>query len=122
MFQTPSDIISDRRYASVLLELQQRLEHSLQEKTEAIAAHQKYINTAYDEINREEGAYKLHAICVHDGSADHGHYFALIKDHCLNKWRKISDINIRFIEESEVFEMASGGHGYMTAFWVFYIH
>ena len=59
---------------------------------------------------------------MHDGSADHGHYFAFIKDHFLNKWRRMSDINIRDIDESEVQEMARGGHGHMTAFWVFYIH
>jgi len=51
----------------------------------------------------DEEAYDLHAICVHDGGAEGGHYFVFIKDHKLNKWRKFSDTQIQFVEESEVF-------------------
>lgn len=63
----------------------------------------------------------MHAMCVHDGGADGGHYFALIKDHKLNKWRKFNDTKIDFIDEEDVFAQANGGHGAMTAYWVFYI-
>lgn len=58
---------------------------------------------------------------MHDGNADGGHYFTLIKDHQLNKWRKFSDTNVKFIDEDDVFAQANGGVGAMTAFWVFYI-
>jgi hypothetical protein len=58
---------------------------------------------------------------VHDGGADGGHYFTLIKDHKMNRWRKFNDSKIDFIDEDEVFKQANGGFGAMTAFWVFYL-
>lgn len=66
--------------------------------------------------------YHLHAICVHDGNANSGHYYALIKDRFNNKWRKFNDIRVTEISEEEVFKESNGGHGWMTAFFVLYIN
>ena len=74
-----------------------------------------------ERLGQKEEAYKLHAICVHDGSAEGGHFFTFIKDHRHNKWRKFNDMRITEVDESEVLTQANGGHGAMTAFWVIYL-
>ena len=66
--------------------------------------------------------YHLHAICVHDGSAQSGHYFAFIKDHFNNKWRRFNDIRVTDATEEEVFKESNAGYSYMTAYWVVYIN
>ena len=58
---------------------------------------------------------------MHEGDANSGHFFCFIKDHKENKWRKFNDTNIKEVTEEEVLLYSEGGHGYFTAFWVFYI-
>lgn len=68
-----------------------------------------------------DGAYHLHAVCVHDGGAQSGHYYTFIKDHHANVWRKFNDIKVEIVQEKEVFDHANGGMGQKTAFWVVYL-
>lgn len=72
-------------------------------------------------MENEEGAYHLHAVCVHDGGASSGHYYVFIKDHKQNLWRKFNDLKCDIVEEKEVFEHANGGQSHKTAFWVVYL-
>ena len=53
--------------------------------------------------------YHLHAICIHDGNAQSGHYFAFIYDRFQKKWRKFNDIRVTEVSEEEVFKQANGG-------------
>jgi len=66
-----------------------------------IAALKEEINQAYKAYNKTP--YHLHAIVVHDGGADEGHYFTFIKDHFNKKWIKLNDIKVNDITEEEVF-------------------
>lgn len=66
--------------------------------------------------------YHLHAMCIHDGNAHGGHYYALVYDRFNKKWRKFNDIRITDITEEEVFKEANGGFGQMTAYWLVYIN
>jgi uncharacterized UBP type Zn finger protein len=66
--------------------------------------------------------YYLHAICVHDGSAQSGHYYAFIKDRHQNKWRKYNDIRVTEVSEEDVFKESNGGSGWASAYWVVYIN
>jgi hypothetical protein len=63
----------------------------------------------------------LHAITVHDGSAEGGHYFTFIKDHYQSIWRKFNDIRVTTVDEKDVFLQSVGGHGGMTAYWIVYV-
>ena len=65
--------------------------------------------------------YFLHAIIVHDGSAQSGHYYAFIYDRNQHKWRKFNDIRITEVSEEEVFSFSNGGHGFATGYWVVYV-
>jgi ubiquitin carboxyl-terminal hydrolase 25/28 len=64
----------------------------------------------------------LHAICVHEGNGEGGHYFNFIKDHMFNRWRKFNDSRVSDVTEDEVFQSANGGFAARTAFWVVYIN
>jgi ubiquitin carboxyl-terminal hydrolase 25 len=66
--------------------------------------------------------YHLHAICVHDGNANSGHYYAFIRDRFNKKWRRFNDIRVADVSEEDVFRESNGGHGWMTAYFVLYIH
>jgi ubiquitin carboxyl-terminal hydrolase 25/28 len=66
--------------------------------------------------------YHLHAICVHDGNAYSGHYYAFIQDRFNNKWRRFNDIRVTDATEEDVIKESNGGHGQMTAYWVVYIN
>ncbi len=65
--------------------------------------------------------YNLHAVIVHDGSAQSGHYFAFIFDWHQKVWRKYNDIRITEVTEEEVFRDSNGGFGQSTGYWVVYI-
>ncbi len=67
-------------------------------------------------------AYHLHAICVHDGSAQSGHYYAFIYDRFEKKWRKFNDMRVTDATEEDVFKESNGGHGHMNAYWVVYVN
>jgi ubiquitin carboxyl-terminal hydrolase 25/28 len=53
--------------------------------------------------------YYLHAILMHDGLADGGHYYSFIFDRKLNTWWRLSDHDVRMEAEEDVFREAVGG-------------
>lgn len=77
------------------------------------------IDKAYAELNKHP--YHLHAICVHDGNAQSGHYYTFIKDRMHNKWWRFNDYRVTEASEEDVFKESNGGHSWMTAYWVLYI-
>lgn len=79
------------------------------------------ISNSFKELETAEETYELHAICVHDGGAESGHYFTFIKDHKKNIWFKFNDDKINIVDQDIVSAQSDGGHGYMTAFWVIYM-
>lgn len=80
----------------------------------------KQIEKAYADKNKNP--YHLHGICIHDGTAASGHYYAFIKDHFQNKWRRFNDVRVTEVTEEDVFTEANGGNGQMTAYWVVYVN
>ena len=50
--------------------------------------------------------YHLHAIIIHDGSADMGHYYTFIFDRFKKVWWKINDNMVREEAEDVVMEEA----------------
>ena len=66
-------------------------------------------------------SYQLHAVCIHDGSAESGHYYTFIKDHHQDVWREYNDIRVKVVDEETVLNQAKGGEGYKSAYWLVYI-
>ena len=65
--------------------------------------------------------YHLHGICIHDGTAESGHYFSYIKDHTQNVWRQYNDHRVNIVDEEQVLQEAMGGGLTKSAYWVVYI-
>jgi hypothetical protein len=78
------------------------------------------IEQTYKHMNHTP--YYLHAVIVHDGSAQSGHYYAFIFDRFQKKWRKYNDIRITEVTEEEVFTFSNGGHGHATGYWIVYVN
>jgi ubiquitin carboxyl-terminal hydrolase 25/28 len=77
------------------------------------------IEKAYAGLNKHP--YQLQGICVHDGNAQSGHYYAFIRDRFNNRWLKFNDYRVTEVSEDDVFRESNGGHSWMTAYWVIYV-
>ena len=65
--------------------------------------------------------YHLHGVCIHDGTAESGHYYSYIKDHKQGVWRCYNDHRVSIVEESQVYEEANGGSLTKSAYYITYI-
>jgi ubiquitin carboxyl-terminal hydrolase 25/28 len=55
-----------------------------------------------------QNPYHLHAIMVHEGTTDSGHYFAFIFDRNKKKWYRFNDYKVCEVEEFQVFDESFG--------------
>jgi ubiquitin carboxyl-terminal hydrolase 25/28 len=55
--------------------------------------------------------YYLHAILVHDGNAESGHYYTFIFDRVSEKWWRYNDFQVTEETEENVFAESFGGSG-----------
>ena len=53
--------------------------------------------------------YYLHAIVIHDGVADSGHYYVYIYDRKTMLWHKFNDFYSTIVAEEDVLSEAFGG-------------
>ena len=53
--------------------------------------------------------YYLHAILIHDGTAESGHYYSFIFDRKQDCWWRFSDTNVQLETEDTVLKEAYGG-------------
>ena len=63
----------------------------------------------------KERPYYLHAIMIHDGVAENGHYYTYIYDRVKKMWWKLNDHRVSMETEEVVFSDALGGEGYKSA-------
>ena len=66
----------------------------------------------------------LHAILVHDGLAESGHYYSFIFDRKQNCWWRFSDHNVQMETEADVFKESIGGQAgsHKTAYSLIYVN
>ncbi len=80
----------------------------------------KQIQASYQGMKSH--AYHLHAIITHDGGTSSGHYLVYIYNHSEQQWYRFSDIDVSKVSEEHVFEMAQGGKGTQSAYWLAYVN
>jgi ubiquitin C-terminal hydrolase len=56
-----------------------------------------------EQTSLQKERYNLHAILVHTGDGDQGHYYAFIYDRKCQKWYRFNDYKITEEDESVVF-------------------
>ena len=83
-----------------------------------IKQHENTLRTLYSQLERNR--YVLHGVCVHEGSADSGHYYSYIKDHKANVWRRFNDHKVEIVAEEDVMSDANGG-SVRSAYWLAYV-
>lgn len=105
--------------ASQLDDLRQNFvseKEKLQERSFAI---DKEIKGLYKDI--EHTKYVLFSVIIHEGTADHGHFYCFVKMH--DKWYKFNDFFVREMEEIEVLETSFGFEGSTAnAYCAFYMN
>ena len=86
-----------------------------------ISALKSQIDQAYKKLSRT--SYHVHAIIIHEGTAQSGHYYVFIYDNFNKKWKKFNDIRVTEVSEEEVFKEGNGGeNSNKNAYWVVYIN
>ena len=80
---------------------------------------QDQLRNLYKDI--EKTKYSIFSIIIHEGTADHGHYYCYIRG-AGNNWFRFNDFHVRAAEEKEVFETAFGNdNGHASAYCIFYM-
>ncbi|KAG9486161.1 hypothetical protein GDO78_008964 [Eleutherodactylus coqui] len=71
---------------------------------------------------RTEVPYRLHAVLVHEGQANAGHYWAYIFDHNEKRWMKYNDISVTKSSWEELERDSFGGYRNASAYCLMYIN
>ena len=67
--------------------------------------------------------YNLHAILVHEGDSESGHYYAFIFDRKEFKWYRFNDFRVTVETEDKVFEEAFGNNStHTSAYGLIYVN
>ena len=65
--------------------------------------------------------YRLHAILVHEGQANGGHYWSYIFDANKNVWRKFNDVTVTETTWEDVQRESIGGYRNTSAYCLLYV-
>lgn len=72
----------------------------------------------------EKVVYDLHAVLVHDGAPESGHYWTFVNNRRSQneneKWMKLSDSNVSLVSEEEMLSWSLGGNGKASAYCLMY--
>ncbi|KAI8081488.1 uncharacterized protein BX664DRAFT_340513 [Halteromyces radiatus] len=106
-FDTPYNDSS--RYEDAIIGLKKealsasiRLEETMKKAKE----YELKIKHEYDDLT--DCAYVLHAVFIHQGEAEYGHYWLYILDHEKDHWWQFNDSKVTKVAESEIFKNTSG--------------
>lgn len=102
-------------YRNAVSQKQRDLAQKIEEQeTEVKSAFRDYCNIPY----------YLHAILIHDGTAESGHYYSFIYDRKQDVWWRFSDVNVSIEVEEVVFRESFGGQtaSLKTAYSLIYIN
>jgi len=101
------------------------LEHSLSQINQQVEIMEKTLAEYEEQVAKYDGMkkypYDLHAILMHNGGPEGGHYYAFIYDSGKKKWRKYNDEDVTEISEENVFKEAIGdGKSPASAYFLIY--
>ncbi|OCT93923.1 hypothetical protein XELAEV_18011587mg [Xenopus laevis] len=80
------------------------------------------IELMYSDKQMNQVPYKLHAVLVHEGQANAGHYWAYIFDHHEQRWMKYNDISVTKSSWEELERDSFGGYRNASAYCLMYIN
>ncbi len=90
------------------------LESSIQKMDNKVAG-------MYSEPSLNTLEYRLHAVMVHEGSVNSGHYWAYVFDHARGVWLKFNDNTVNEATWDELQRESVGGHSNASAYSLVYL-
>ncbi|NWT98362.1 UBP28 hydrolase, partial [Urocynchramus pylzowi] len=97
------------------------IEQDVQDLKESIAGISLSIEQMYCDPLLQQVPYRLHAVLVHEGQANAGHYWAFIYDQPRKRWLKYNDISVTESSWEELERESFGGLRNASAYCLMYI-
>ncbi|XP_058675162.1 ubiquitin carboxyl-terminal hydrolase 28 isoform X1 [Ammospiza caudacuta] len=97
------------------------IEQDMQDLKESIARINLSIEQMYCDPLLQQVPYRLHAVLVHEGQANAGHYWAFIYDQPRKRWLKYNDISVTESSWEELERESFGGLRNASAYCLMYI-
>ncbi|RLV93716.1 hypothetical protein DV515_00013384, partial [Chloebia gouldiae] len=97
------------------------IEQDVQDLKESIAIINLSIEQMYCDPLLQQVPYRLHAVLVHEGQANAGHYWAFIYDQPRKRWLKYNDISVTESSWEELERESFGGLRNASAYCLMYI-
>ncbi|NXQ27055.1 UBP28 hydrolase, partial [Alaudala cheleensis] len=97
------------------------VEQDVQDLKESIARINLSIEQMYCDPLLQQVPYRLHAVLVHEGQANAGHYWAFIYDQPRKRWLKYNDISVTESSWEELERESFGGLRNASAYCLMYI-
>ncbi|NWH95413.1 UBP28 hydrolase, partial [Aegithalos caudatus] len=97
------------------------IEQDVQDLKESIAGINLSIEQMYYDPLLQQVPYRLHAVLVHEGQANAGHYWAFIYDQPRKRWLKYNDILVTESSWEELARESFGGLRNASAYCLMYI-
>ncbi|KFQ93109.1 Ubiquitin carboxyl-terminal hydrolase 25, partial [Nipponia nippon] len=98
------------------------VENDTRDLQESISRIHRTIELMYSDKTMVQVPYRLHAVLVHEGQANAGHYWAYIYDHHQNRWMKYNDISVTKSTWEELERDSFGGYRHASAYCLMYIN
>ncbi|XP_037380978.1 ubiquitin carboxyl-terminal hydrolase 25 isoform X3 [Talpa occidentalis] len=98
------------------------IENDTRDLQESISRIHRTIDLMYSDKSMIQVPYRLHAVLVHEGQANAGHYWAYIFDHHENRWMKYNDIAVTKSSWEELVRDSFGGYRNASAYCLMYIN
>ncbi|NP_001026667.3 ubiquitin carboxyl-terminal hydrolase 28 [Gallus gallus] len=97
------------------------IEQDVRDLKESIARVSLSIDEMYSDPHLQQVPYHLHAVLVHEGQANAGHYWAFIYDQPRKSWLKYNDISVTESSWEELERDSFGGLRNASAYCLMYI-
>ncbi|KAL6090657.1 hypothetical protein STEG23_023441, partial [Scotinomys teguina] len=98
------------------------IENDTRDLQESISRIHRTIDLMYSDKSMIQVPYRLHAVLVHEGQANAGHYWAYIFDHRESRWMKYNDIAVTKSSWEELVRDSFGGYRNASAYCLMYIN
>ncbi|XP_049634652.1 ubiquitin carboxyl-terminal hydrolase 28 [Suncus etruscus] len=98
------------------------IEQDVQDLKNCIASSSQTIEQMYCDPLLHQVPYRLHAVLVHEGQANAGHYWAYIYNHARQVWLKYNDISVTESSWEELERDSYGGLRNVSAYCLMYIN
>uniref|UniRef100_A0A8C5WBS6 ubiquitinyl hydrolase 1 n=1 Tax=Leptobrachium leishanense TaxID=445787 RepID=A0A8C5WBS6_9ANUR len=121
----PPDSETERELRAVETCLQrwiEEVEQDLHDLRDSVCNIAKSIEDLYKEPLLSQVPYRLHAVLVHEGQANAGHYWAYVYSHSRSCWLKYNDVSVTETTWQEVKRDSYGGMKNASAYCLMYIN